>query len=240
MASFTDILPDPLNPIGTAGEAGGDAGPGFESVKLTSVQPIMRDRTNSGSLVTRAVAAQYWKVDISYNPMTRDQFDVVDSFLMTRRNGLIPFYISLPQYLAPKDPIFATHINSNNIFTVASSGNAGVSYLNIKSSSGTLQGTPLPGDMFTVFDVGDSTHTKAYKVTRIETSAEYNNDLGDPGAGQARIHFNPPLTKSYANELALDFLRPYMRVTLASDTVQHSLGVDNLYTFSLKLEEAQV
>ena len=114
MAAFTDysdILPDPNNLISDAGAPGlGNSGPGYASVKLTSNASIMSDRTNSGSISSRGIAAQYWGISISYNPMTRAQFNIIDSFLLTRRNGLVPFYVSLPQYLAPQDSDFATYV----------------------------------------------------------------------------------------------------------------------------------
>ena len=88
MASFTtflDILPDPSNPIGDAGQAlatnsGGVAGPGFASVKLSSNRNTMVDKTNSGRSVARSIAGHTWKVGITYNPLTRDQFEPVYSF----------------------------------------------------------------------------------------------------------------------------------------------------------------
>ena len=39
--SFLDILPDPNNPIGNAGQAGGTDGPGFATVKLSSNKNLM-------------------------------------------------------------------------------------------------------------------------------------------------------------------------------------------------------
>jgi len=72
--SFQDVLPDPNNSIGNAGQATGSAGPGFASVKVTSEQPYMSTRTNSGRLLARAQAAHKWKINIKYNPMTRAEF----------------------------------------------------------------------------------------------------------------------------------------------------------------------
>ena len=42
-SSFQNILPDPNNTIGEAGQAAGTAGPGFATVSLTSEQPTMKD-----------------------------------------------------------------------------------------------------------------------------------------------------------------------------------------------------
>ena len=53
--SFQTVLPDPNNTIGDAGQPAGTAGPGYASVQLTSDQPTLRDRTNSGRILARAI-----------------------------------------------------------------------------------------------------------------------------------------------------------------------------------------
>ena len=119
-SNHLNILPDPNNAIGNAGETGGTAGPGFASVQLTSDQPTMRDFTNSGRLLARAIARHQWKVNISYNPMTETEFNRVYSFLLHRRGGVNPFFVSLPQYRTPQDSTFATYAASNNLEAIAS------------------------------------------------------------------------------------------------------------------------
>ena len=93
--SFLDILPTPDKPIGTAGQAlatasGGVAGPGFASVQFSSEAPIQVSRTNSGRVITRAAAGHRWNINIAYNPMTREQFEPVYSFLL-EKNGSVLF-----------------------------------------------------------------------------------------------------------------------------------------------------
>ena len=118
MASFTNfqnVLPDPNNTIGSAGQVAGSAGPGYASVSVTSEQPMLRDRTNSGRILARSVAGHKWNIKISYNPMTRADFEPVYTFLLQRRGPLNPFYVSLPQYRVPRDSTFATYAASNNL-----------------------------------------------------------------------------------------------------------------------------
>ena len=99
MASFTNfqnVLPDPNNTIGSAGQVAGSAGPGYASVSITSEQPMLRDRTNSGRILARAVAGHKWKIKISYNPMTRADFEPVYTFLLQRRGPSIHFLFRFP------------------------------------------------------------------------------------------------------------------------------------------------
>ena len=76
-ASLLSTLPDPNNPIGEGGQAGGTDGPGFKSIKFTSQAPVQISRTNSGRVITRQIAGHKWGVSITYNPMTRDQFEPI-------------------------------------------------------------------------------------------------------------------------------------------------------------------
>ena len=78
-----NTLPDPNNQITDAGQSGsGSTGPGFLSVKFSSIQPILRDRTNSGRIISRAHAYHKWQIGLTYNPLTREEFDPVYNFLL--------------------------------------------------------------------------------------------------------------------------------------------------------------
>ena len=242
--SFLDILPTPDKPIGTAGQAlatasGGVAGPGFASVQFSSEAPIQVSRTNSGRVITRAAAGHKWTINITYNPMTRDQFEPVYSFLLEKNGRLNPFFVQLPQHLTSRNSAFHTHQGSNNI-TSASAVNAGQGFLLTAGHSTTETTQPQPGDLFTISDSNDSLHTKAYRVTRVMSNGTYNSSLhSQPTTSQRIIYFTPHLVRSVAQSAELDFGGPTIRVILKQDVQQYSLGTNNLYQFSLQLEEAQ-
>ena len=68
--SFQNILPDPNNAISYAGDddsasVGVVNGSGFASVKFTSEQPTLRDRANSGRLLSRAIVAHKCKIGMT-------------------------------------------------------------------------------------------------------------------------------------------------------------------------------
>ena len=67
-SSFQNILPDPNNKIGDAGQASasGSAGAGFASVSFTSDQKTLKDFTNSGRLLARARVAHKWRIKIMF------------------------------------------------------------------------------------------------------------------------------------------------------------------------------
>lgn len=238
-SDFTNILPDPNNGIGEAGQAGGTAGPGFASVKLASEHKMMNTRTNSGRLISREISGHKWNIDLSYNPMTRDEFEPVYSFLLQKRGSLTPFFVSLPQYRVPRDSTFATFVASNNMTTTAAAA-AGATNVMITNASfdKDTKGTAKPGDIFTITDSNDSNHTKVYQVTRVE-----NDDDSLSGttitATQLRVHFVPALQRAVTSGSTVVFNDPKFRVVLKNDIQEYNLNTDNLYNFSLKLEEAQ-
>lgn len=247
---FQNTLPDPLNKIGYAGQSDANAtgasnGPGYASVKFSSEQPVIRDRTNSGRILARAVAAHNWKINITYNPMTREEFEPVFNFLLQRRGGLNPFYVSLPQYSAPQDTNFATFVDGG-IIESKYAYTSGATKVFLKGAGGyttSSNGIPRPGDIFTISGT-NSNHKKVYQVTRTETNSDYNtaltiNSQTQPLTDEVRIHFVPALQKNIDTGDDFIFNNPLVKVILASDIQEYSLNTNNLYSFSLNLEEVQ-
>tara|TARA_R110000796_G_scaffold88216_2_gene189958 strand:- start:4547 stop:5188 length:642 start_codon:yes stop_codon:yes gene_type:complete len=209
--AIQNTLPDPNNQITDAGQSGsGSFGPGFQSVKLSSVQPIMRDRTNSGRIISRSHAYHKWEVQISYNPLTREEFDPIYTFLVDKRGSLAPFFVSLPQYRAQG----STAITGRTISTSVTAGKTTV----IVNSSTNMK----PGMLFTIADSQDSSHTKAYMVTQVSGTS---------------VKISPALAKDVIGGAALNFADPKLKVIQTSDTREYTLNTNNLYSFALKLEE---
>jgi hypothetical protein len=240
--SFQDVLPDPNNTIGNAGQAAGTSGPGYASVELSSDNKTMRTRTNSGRLIARAAAYHSWSVNIGYNPMTRDDFERIYTFLIHKRGSLSPFFVSLPQYRVPRHATFANFIGTSQANNLEAAGTtlAGATSALIGRSNYvyTSHGTPKVGDLFNV-DGANSNHKKAYMVTRVETNADYLTGSVRPSTAQVRIHFTPGLAKQVGAGDDFKFYNPLVKVVLANDIQQYSLGTNGLYQFGLQLEEVQ-
>lgn len=230
-SSFSNRLPDPNYSIEETGKGGsGTVGPGFASVSITSNQPVAFSRTNSGRVTTRAIAGHSWKIKIKYNPMTRDEFEPINSFLLERRGRLKPFEIVLPQYASPRSTVTAT-------IAVDGAITAGATNFMV---DGISSGNSLrPGDVFNFNDSANSNHKKAYKITRVLTNTDYLSG-NQPTDSSHRIYYTTPsIEKAVPNDVTLTYTNPIFRVVQDGDTVEHSLGTNNLYTFSLNLTEAQ-
>lgn len=241
--SFLNILPDPTNPIGIGGQAlatasGGVAGPGFASVNFSSQAPVQITRTNSGRTMTRGIAGHKWSIKLTYNPMTREQFEPLYSFLLEKNGRLNPFFIQLPQQATSRNAAFTTYQNSNAIDTAAAY-NAGAGFMYQDGHSSTQTTQPQPGDMFTLTNTADSLHTKAYRITRVMNNGTYNTAAHSaPSTTQRIVYFTPHLQRTAPQNVVVDYT-PLIRVILKGDVQSYSLGTNNLFEFSLDLEEAQ-
>lgn len=231
-------LPDPNNNIHDSGHnAGGSNGPGFASITLTSEQKVMKNRTNSGALVARMASGHLWRLQIKYNPLTRDEFEPVANFLIDKRGSLNPFFVSLPNHLTTRNSTFNTYTASNTIEANADTA-AGQTSIMMKGFSGTdYNNSPKPGDIFNMNN-GDPTHTKVYKVTKVETNDKYMDQNKQPTTTQRLVHFIPPLTKAISVNDDINFNNPKIRVVLSNDNFSYDLSQQNLYSFNLDLEEA--
>ena len=240
--SFLDLLPSPDKPIGIAGQSlatnsGGTAGPGYASVTFSSEAPIQFSRTNSGRVITRSIAGHKWNINITYNPMTRDEFEPIYSFLLEKNGRLNPFFIQLPQHILSRNTAFAS---LNPTITTATTGSKGAGFILTAGHSTTEATQPQPGDMFVIQDSNDSLHTKAYRVTRVMGNSTYNSALhSQPTTSQRIVYFTPHLQRDVAQGATCDFGGPNIRVIQKSDVQSYSLGTNNLFQFSLNLEEAQ-
>ena len=253
--AFTTILPDPIykrSYWGAQDGTGDQPGPGFASVNVSSDQQMLMSRTNSQRVISRGAAGQKWKIDIKYNPMTREEFEPVNSFLLMQRGPLTPFFVYLPQYRNPRNSSFSLDNDVNN-FKTDGSHPAGRQYLNINctnnsyllrdSDGNTITNTnkipvniPAEGDALTITDSNNSNHTKVYIVTYCETYYVYHSTQ-PAGTRHLRIGIYPSLTHTVSDNSDIVFKSVKFKVIKPTGVSSYSLGTDNLFKFSLKLEE---
>ena len=152
-----NILPDPNNtitPSGADSGSGSVAGPGFSAVSVTSQQPLVMNRSNSGLAFKSINKYQKFTVDIKYNALTKAEFNVVYPFLLQRQASLEAFFVELPQY--------GNSSAGTKTITVSSTVEAGATTLTLANVT-----SLLVADMFFITDPQDATHVKTYKVTKI-------------------------------------------------------------------------
>jgi len=97
-----------------------------------------------------------------------------------------------------------------------------------------------PGDIFNFSDSSNSNHLKIYKVVRVADSTnKLSSDTALNTTDERRLYVVPPVEKDVTDGSTLTYASPLVRVVQKSDVQEYSLGTNNLYTFSLNLEEAQ-
>ena len=211
--AIQNTLPDPTNKINAQGniDASGSPGPGFSAVTVTSKQPISINRSNSGLAFRNVSKYQMFTVNISYNKLTKEEFNVVYSFLLEKQASLEAFFVQLPQY-------GNSSAATKNIVADASAGTNQLSLNNVTDI--------VPGDLFSVTVPTDDTHVKVYKVTKINSAV---------------ITITPqlqrPITATSLTNDTVNFGVPKMRVTYTGSDIQYSVDASGLYSFSVKLEE---
>ena len=240
-SSFSNRLPDPNYAIADTGEGGtGTVGPGFASIKVTATQPTAVSITNSGRATARSIAGHRWKISITYNPLTRAQFEPIYTFLLERRGRLKPFEVVLPQYNSPQTAITCA---SGTQLTVDGAVLAGATNFTVDNHSHASTGSLKPGDMFNIKDSSNSNHKKTYTVVRVLNRADYltgNQPPAADGSSHHRIYYtSPSIEKAVTNNSVLVTTNPVFRVIQEQDVREYSLGTNNLYQFSLNLIEAQ-
>ena len=207
-----NTLPDPNNRINAAGEdSSGPYGPGFSAVTLTSQQPIVMNRSNSGLAFRSINKYQKFMADIKYNKLTKTEFNTVYPFLLQRQASLEAFFVELPQY-------GNTSAGTKNITASADAGSVELTLNNTTSIN--------IADMLYITDPNDDSHVKTYKVTKINSNV---------------ITVTPPIQRKIDVSLSgteqANFGTPRMRVTVPGSDIQYSVNAQGLYTFSVKLEE---
>lgn len=213
-----NTLPDPNNtitPEGADSGTGSVAGPGFSAVTVTSQQPLVMNRSNSGLAFKSINKYQKFSVSISYNALTKTQFNIVYPFLLERQASLEAFFVELPQYGNSNAGTKDITIPSN---ADVDAGSVQLTLSNVNSLA--------VADMFTISDPQDSTHVKTYKITKISGSV---------------VTITPPLQRKLDHSLAgtrqANFGAPKMRVCVSGPDIQYSVNAKGLYSFSVKLEE---
>jgi hypothetical protein len=238
-SSFSNILPDPINKIDSAGVSNpaGSAGPGFAKVKFRSSNEVQVSRTISGRGVTASPGYHVWEFDINYNPMTRNEFEPVSTFLESRQGRLNPFFVILPQHRLPQNALFSAYAQANTITTAATPAGSTTLLISGTGMTQATAGNPSPGDFINIVDPTNINHVKAYKVIRVETDTYYRTGTTAPSSTQRRLHLQPPLTRAVSSTATVRFADPRFRVIQKTDTVEYDLDAENLYQFSLSLEE---
>lgn len=198
--AFQNVLPDPNNTIGDTGKATvGGAGPGYKSVSVTSKQDVMNERTNSGRLITRIASGHSWEVSIAYNPLTRAEFEPLNSFLLHKKGRLLPFFVSLPQNKVSQSTAFAKTVRPT---TEAVGGVNGLGKEPLAAHVPQSGGTFIVGQQYKITTVSSANWSSVGGSTSASVGQLFvATAAGTSGLGAAE----PTYTKSGADNILMSF-----------------------------------
>lgn len=216
-ATYPQTLPDPNLPVGEIGVPG----PGYRQLELSANQPNIYS-LSAGSQRKGSFANQrgYWTLTITYNKLPKDEFNILYSFLLSKKYSMEPFYVNLPQYGNPavtqKSYVFSDK-PYNQIFVNDGSGGSSI--------------LPNPGDMFVLEDVDN--YYGLYRVLRVEDSVT-NMQARTFGISDERYTIWPTLPLSVqlsfvSANFTFDNIRLYGKIT---GDISYKIGDDNLYSIS--------
>ena len=197
-------------------------GPGYAGINLSSSMSHQSDKFNSGRSNKNMLEEHIWSVQIRYNELPRDVFDVLYAFLLEKVGRLEPFLVHLPQYGQQS----ATTKTLYSFLDVIS---------RVYSTQLLVTGLvdTQPGNMF-LFN-NDTLH----KVTRVEVppdSSSYRN-WGDE---DELLHVWPPIKKnlSLENNATLDFNNIFLKAVPSGD-IMYSVDDKALYSIGLNCVEVK-
>jgi hypothetical protein len=229
--SYSNTLPAPGTLINAAGAAdvNGLPAPGFKGLDFDSVYPVGISRTRSNRGLPNSGGEHYWTFTISYNEMTKEEFEAVNSFLMGHNTRLNPFYVVLPNYAAPEDSAFATYAAGNTI-TAPDAQYAGDTTVEIVAPEGLK-----PGCFINFVDSDDALHKSTYRVARVESPSQHAGVA--PAAGRLRLTIFPPLQRDFSGTVTVRFTNPTFRV-IQRNSISPKFDNNNIVdSFSLQVEE---
>ena len=137
----------------------------------------------------------------------------------------------MPQYSSPRT-------STSGTISVDGAITAGASNFKV-DGFGSVTGGLRPGDMFN-FNSSNSNHKKAYQITRVLTNSDYLTGGTQPATDERIYYVTPPIEKAVEDNATLNYgSNTLIRVVQTSDVQEYDLATNNLYQFSLSLEEAQ-
>jgi len=134
--------------------------------------------------------------------------------------------------------------SSKVIVHVNEATGASTAAYNNKTNGAHVGMVPKPGDMININDTNDTNHDKAYLITMVETTGakeDSSTDLETGGEGdKIQLTVTPPFVRPISTSnsgASVVFKNPLVKVIAPRGLGSYSLNTDNLYSYSLKLEE---
>ena len=185
------------------------------SLSLQDVRPNLINQSVSGKRVTRKYGSQYYLLDISLPPLSKDDAMDVFAFLKKQQNSFDKF-----DY---KYPITNRGANiSQTDIVVNGSHSVGDNTIALSGFDNSTSNVLKAGDL-----IKFANHTKIYMVEA---------DLTSDSSGNATVTISPSIIATLANSEAVTVDQPNFKVYLDSD-VLYTTDASGLFLITFSLRE---
>lgn len=206
--------------------------------RLTVAQPSSTTRSQNGTKYVRSSGVIKHQLELTYPPMTQDDFREFEAVVEAARGQATPFYVNFVGYGASNDKVILGHRTDANKDNGGLSGNIG-SYVRVKDAIAVGDKTILvegfTSDATDVFIRGEYIianlgHANGNLVQVIND----NVDSNVYGEAKFRIPYGARIVRSTGSEL---YKKPsHVIVTLAEDEFEYNVGTDGLYRFTCRFD----
>lgn len=190
--------------------------PKFAATSLSSMQPTLVSRSQSGKRSVRKLDGHLWSFTASYPPMTRETFMPVYAFGLEQDGQYGTFTVCPPNFATPRGSVGGTPLVNGADQTGTTLDIDGCDALEINWG--------MKGDIFTV--AGD---LKVYILTQ---------DIDTDVAGDATLTFRPALESSPADGAALTFTNVVFTMAYSSNVREAPCNIASHYSYEVDLVEA--
>ena len=187
------------------------------SLSLQDNRPNLINQSVSGKRVTRKYGAQFFTLDITLPPLSKDDSMDVFAFLKKQQNSFDKFDYTYP----------ITNRGANRTQTdivVNGSHSVGDSTIALSGFDNSTSNVLKAGDV-----IKFANHDKIYMITDDENA----NSSGEVAA----VDIEPPLQAAVVNNEAVTVNQPSFTVALVQDDVLYSTDAAGFFTLSFDVRE---
>ena len=185
------------------------------SLSLQDVRPNLINQSVSGKRVTRKYGSQYYLLDISLPPLSKNDAMDVFAFLKKQQNSFDKFDFTYP--ITNR----GANISQTDI-VVNGSHSVGDNTIALSGFDNSTSNVLKAGDL-----IKFANHTKIYMVEA---------DLTSDSSGNATVTISPSIIDTLANSEAVTVDQPNFKVYLNSD-VLYTTDASGLFSITFSLRE---
>jgi len=197
------------------------------SIKVIQATPGSVTTSQSGIKYVRTAGIVKHQLEVTYPPMNETAFREFEATVSAARGQATPFYFDFKGYGSSNVSLGFNRIDDNRHFVstpLRYSPTKGDNYLTIEGFDANATDAILKGEYIIIGGARDGNLVQA-------TSGDDANVFGE-----VKFRINQPARYNYAAGGNMYVNPAHAIVTLAEDTLEYNIGMDQLYTFTVRFD----